>query len=139
MGKELKLFIALNRAVTSFTKRTNKIVTQYDITYSQFAVLEVLYHKGALTVGDVQEEILSSSGTIAIINKNLEKNNLIVKFQDNKDKRKYMLKLTTKGMDLIKEVYPKNEKMIINSMSVLNFEEQEYMLNCLKKITGYKR
>ncbi|MCY1152996.1 MAG: MarR family transcriptional regulator [Sphaerochaetaceae bacterium] len=139
MGKELKLFIALNKAVTSFTKKTNKIVTQYDITYSQFAVLEVLYHKGALSVGEVKEKILSSSGTIAIIIKNLEKNDLIVKFQDNKDKRKYILKLTNKGMNLISEVFPKNEEMIINSMNVLNFAEQEYMLNCLKKISGYKR
>jgi MarR family 2-MHQ and catechol resistance regulon transcriptional repressor len=139
MEKELKLFIALNKAVNSFTKKTNKIVTQYDITYSQFAVLEVLYHKGALSVGDVKEEILSSSGTIAIINKNLEKNKLIVKFQDNKDKRKYILKLTTKGIDLITEVYPKNERMIVNSMNVLDLEEKEYMLNCLQKITGYKR
>lgn len=139
MEKELKLFIALNKAVNSFTKKTNKIVTQYDITYSQFAVLEVLYHKGALSVGDVKEEILSSSGTIAIINKNLEKNKLIVKFQDNKDKRKYILKLTTKGIDLITEVYPENERMIVNSMNVLDLEEKEYMLNCLQKITGYKR
>ncbi|MGD6730737.1 MAG: MarR family winged helix-turn-helix transcriptional regulator [Pleomorphochaeta sp.] len=139
MGIELKLFISLNKTVNSFTKKTNKIVTQYDITYSQFAVLEVLYHKGALSVGEVKEKILSSSGTIAIIIKNLEKNDLIVKFQDNKDKRKYILKLTNKGMNLISEVFPKNEEMIINSMNVLNFAEQEYMLNCLKKITGYKR
>ncbi|MDC7248310.1 MAG: MarR family transcriptional regulator [Sphaerochaetaceae bacterium] len=139
MGIELKLFISLNKTVNSFTKKTNKIVTQYDITYSQFAVLEVLYHKGALSLGEVKEKILSSSGTIAIIIKNLEKNDLIVKFQDNKDKRKYILKLTTKGMNLISEVFPKNEEMIINSMNVLNFAEQEYMLNCLKKITGYKR
>jgi MarR family 2-MHQ and catechol resistance regulon transcriptional repressor len=139
MGNELKLFISLNKTVNSFTKKTNKIVTQYDITYSQFAVLEVLYHKGALSVGEVKEKILSSSGTIAIIIKNLEKNDLIVKFQDNKDKRKYILKLTDKGMNLISEVFPKNEEMIINSMNVLNFTEQQYMLNCLKKITGYKR
>lgn len=136
--KEMKLFIALNATVNSLTKKTHKIVTQYGLTLSQFAVLDVLYHKGDLSVGDVQKLILSSSGTIAIIIKNLEKNNLIKKLQDEGDKRKYILRLTTKGAFLIDKVYPKHEDNIISSISVLNCEEQDCVLKSLKKITGYK-
>jgi len=106
---------------------------------SQFAVLEVLYHNGELSVGDVQNKILSSSGTIAVIIKNLEKNKLIVRFQNNEDKRKYILKLTKVGTSLINKVYPKHEEMLISSISVLNCEEQETVLYGLKKITGYKK
>ena len=135
---EIKLFIALNKTLNSLTRKTHKIVTQYGITLSQFAVLEVLYHKGDLSVGDVQKRILSSSGTIAVIVKNLEKNNLIVRVQDNEDKRKYILKLTLKGASLINKVYPKHEEMLISSINVLNYQEQQNVLKSLRKITGYK-
>ncbi|WP_235899151.1 MarR family transcriptional regulator [Suipraeoptans intestinalis] len=41
------------------------------MTLSQFAVLEALYSKGDLTVGEVREKILSSVGTIPVIVNNL--------------------------------------------------------------------
>lgn len=40
---------------------------KYGLTTSQFGVLVALYHKGSLSVGEVQEKILSTSGTIPVI------------------------------------------------------------------------
>ena len=53
---ELKIFIGMSRAINKINRATNKIYTKYGLTSGQFAVLEVLYHKGDLSVGEVQEK-----------------------------------------------------------------------------------
>ena len=135
--QELKAFIAMSRALNEINRNTISIVKEYGISTSQFAVLEALYHKGDLTVGEVQEKILSTSGTIAVVIRNLENSGLIYKIQDSNDKRRYILKLSDKGLDLIAKVYPKNEKMLLSVMSSLNQEELNNLLLYMKRLTGY--
>jgi MarR family 2-MHQ and catechol resistance regulon transcriptional repressor len=135
--QELKAFIAMSRALNEINRNTISIVKEYGISTSQFAVLEALYHKGDLTVGEVQEKILSTSGTIAVVIRNLENSGLIYKTQDSNDKRRYILKLSDKGLDLIAKVYPKNEKMLLSVMSSLNQDELNDLLLYMKRLTGY--
>ncbi|MGD1819850.1 MAG: MarR family winged helix-turn-helix transcriptional regulator [Pleomorphochaeta sp.] len=135
--QELKAFIAMSRALNEINRNTISIVKEYGISTSQFAVLEALYHKGDLTVGEVQEKILSTSGTIAVVIRNLENSGLIYKTQDSNDKRRYILKLSDKGLDLIAKVYPKNEKMLLSVMSSLNQDELNNLLLYMKRLTGY--
>ncbi len=135
--QELKAFIAMSRALNEINRNTISIVKEYGISTSQFAVLESLYHKGDLTVGEVQEKILSTSGTIAVVIRNLENSGLIYKIQDSNDKRRYILKLSDKGLVLISKVYPKNEKMLLSVMSNLNQEELNNLLLYMKRLTGY--
>ena len=136
--QELKIFIAMNRALDLINKTNYKIINRYKLTTPQFAVLEALYHKGDLSVGEVQEKILSSSGTIAVIIKNLERDNLIIRYQDKNDKRKYILNISERGKVLMDEVYPEIETNIVTQISVLDEEDQDLLLSNLKKLTGYK-
>lgn len=53
---ELKILIGMHRAVNKIDGKTIKIVKQYGLSLGQFAVLEALYHKGDMTVGQVQEK-----------------------------------------------------------------------------------
>ena len=136
--QELKIFIAMNRALNLINKTNFKVINNYKLTPPQFAVLEALYHKGNLSVGEVQEKILSTSGTIAVIIRNLEKDNLITRYQDKNDKRKYILSISEKGQLLMDEVYPEIEKNILSQISVLDESEQDILLKYLKKLSGYK-
>jgi MarR family 2-MHQ and catechol resistance regulon transcriptional repressor len=135
---ELKIFIAMNRALNFINKDNSKVLNKYKLTPPQFAVIEALYHKGELSVGEVQEKILSTSGTIAVIIKNLEKDNLITRHKDKIDKRKYILSISEKGQLLMDKVYPEIEANINSHISVLDESEQDILLKYLKKITGYK-
>ena len=58
-------------------KKTSKIAAEYNLTFSQFMVLEALYSKGDMSVGEVRERILSSVGTIPLIVNNLVKMNYV--------------------------------------------------------------
>ncbi len=133
---ELKIFIGMSRALNKINRATNKVYTKYGLTSGQFAVLEALYHKGELSVGEVQDKILSTSGTIPVIVKNLEKEGFLQKSNDESDKRRFILQITQKGKELMDIIYPENEDIIISMINVWNKEEQEVILNYMRKFGG---
>lgn len=130
---ELKILIGLHRAINYIDRQSTKIFSEYQLTLGQFAVLEVLYHKGDMTVGQVQEKILSSGGTMPLIINNLEKRGYLIRKTDTKDKRRCILHLTVQGQELIGQVYPRNEARIIELMSYWTDEEKEQLAILLKK------
>ena len=130
---ELKILIRMHRTANAIDRKTAQIAGAYGLTLGQFSVLEALYHKGDLTVGQVQEAILSTSGTIPVIVGKLEKEGMLTRCQDDKDRRKFILHLTDKGRKLIAEVYPKNEEMIISEMGCWSDDEKEQMAAMLLK------
>lgn len=95
--------------------------------------MEALYHKGALSVGQVQEKILSTSGTITVIINNLEARGYIRRETDPHDRRRFILDLTDSGRQLIACVYPENEARIIDIMGLLTAQEQQTLVGLLKK------
>ncbi len=133
---ELKIFIGMSRALNKINRATNKVYTKYGLTSGQFAVLEALYHKGDLSVGEVQEKILTTSGTIPVIVRNLEKEGLLEKTRDEEDKRRFILRITKKGRDLMDLVYPENEAIIVSMINTWSKEEQEQILKYMKKFAG---
>ena len=130
---ELKLLIGLHRVCNEIDRRSSQIFAQYGLSLGQFAVLEVLYHKGNLSVGEVQKKILSTSGTIPVIVNNLTKRGLVERLTDVDDKRKCILHITEEGKKLMREVFPKNKTTIIDSMSNWSDEEKNKILKILKK------
>jgi MarR family 2-MHQ and catechol resistance regulon transcriptional repressor len=121
---ESNLIISLHRIVTDLDRKTKVLCQKQGLTFGQFMVLETLYHKGPLSVGEVKESILSTDGTIPVIVANMEKAGLLARKQDEKDRRKSILSLTKKGRDIIREVYPDNAEMIHTAFSVWNDREK---------------
>ena len=139
MGRiEMKILIGLHRNVNTLDKKTAKIASEYHLTFSQFMVLEALYSKGDMSVGEVRERILSSVGTISLIVNNLVKMKYIERIPDKKDRRVCILHLTKEGYEVISKIAPKNEAKITKSMDVLDQDEKETLLYLLKKIGGIK-
>lgn len=137
MGKiEMKILIGLHRNVSLLDKKTSDIASEYHLTFSQFMVLEALYSKGDMTVGEVRDRILSSVGTISLIINNLVKMNYVERLPDENDRRVCVLRLTREGREIIRKAAPKNEEMILDSLSVLSDEEKQQMVYLLKKIGG---
>lgn len=134
----MNILIGLHRNVNAFDKKTFKIIKEYNLTFSQFMVLEALYNKGDMSVGEVRERILSSVGTIPLIVNNLVKKNYIERLSDENDRRVCILHLTKEGRDLIEKIIPVNEAMIVQSMDVLNQKEREQLLYLLKKLGGIR-
>ncbi len=134
---DLKILIALHRVINAVDSKTIKLVKSYGLSLGQFAVLEVLYHKGEMTVGQVQKKILSTTGTMPVIIKNLEKRKLISHKEDENDKRKRLLYITDKGRDIISQVFPKNKEIIIDYFKNMEIDEKKEFLRLMKSL-NYK-
>lgn len=130
----LAAFISLKRANQSISKKELETIKKTGLTISQFAVLEILYSKGDLKVGEIINGILGTSGNMTVVLKNLEKENYIEKYTDPSDKRSFIIKLTNKGSLLIEDMLPSHLDNIDNFMSVLSNEEQKSLIKILAKL-----
>ncbi len=130
------IVIGLHRVVADLDHKTKQLCSRHGLTLGQFAVLESLSTKGDLTVGEVKKLILSSDGTIPVVIGNLEKQGYILRHQDEKDKRKYIISLTESGRDLIETVMPENNRMLTKALSGISKEDKQQLA---KIIAAYRK
>lgn len=130
----LKIIIGLHRHVNAVDRQTSQIANKHGLTFSQFAVLEALFHKGDMTVGSIQKHILSSPGTIPLIINNLTKAGYTTRLAHPQDKRACIVRLTKSGRAIITQAIPENASMIEEYFHNLKPNEQNLLLNLLKKI-----
>ncbi len=123
--RALKAYTKLMRAAESVTARVSRIITSAQLTVSQFGVLEVLYHKGALCQRDIASKILKSTGNITMVIDNLEKRGLVRRERTAEDRRYFTIHLTNEGRSVIAEVFPQVMSAIIGEMTILQESEQE--------------
>ncbi len=133
-NENLKLFVVLNKCTLSIGKKSEKNIKITGLTVPQFSVLEMLYHKGDLKVGDIIEKSISSVGNISLIIDNLQKLEFVEKRKCKSDGRITYVSLTEKGRNLIASMWPGHEADLDNIMSVLNSEEKDTLITLLKKL-----
>lgn len=131
--KSMAVYISMSRVINTLRRENNKLILKHDLTLGQFAVMEALYSKGRLSTGEVMEKILSTSGNIPVIVKNLEKDGFITREQDESDKRRFILDLTDKGKDLMDEIVPENLKFMDELISLWDDDEKEELIILMNK------
>lgn len=132
----LKAIIALSRCTQSVNKREYKTIKEGGLTFSQFAVLEVLYHKGDLRVSEIIDKILSTGGNMTVVIDNLAKDDLVKRCADPEDRRVSLISITEKGRKLMGEIFPKHIDNVDEIFSVLSAEEKNNLISLLKKLSG---
>lgn len=131
--KSMAVYISMSRVINTLRRENNKLILKHDLTLGQFAVMEALYSKGRLSTGEVMEKILTTSGNIPVIVKNLEKDGFITRKQDESDKRRFILDLTDKGKDLMDEIVPENLKFMDELISLWDDDEKEELIILMNK------
>lgn len=129
----LSTLITFTRAEHTIHKKELQTIKESGLTTAQFGVLEVLYNKGDLKIFEIMEKILTTSGNITVVIKNLEKDGLVKKNSDPEDKRSTIISITDKGKKIIEDILPKHIENISDIFSVLTEEEQISLKNILKK------
>jgi len=132
----LKALIALSRCTHNVHKREYRTIKAGGLTVSQFAVLEILYHKGDLRVCEIMEKILTTGGNMTVVIDNLVKENLVERCSDPKDRRVNLISITEKGRNLISEIFPKHLENINDIFSILTSEEKKNLIKLVKKLSG---
>jgi len=130
----MKTWMQLGRVVNKYTSREILYFTEHDLTFNQFKVLEVLYHRGNLNIGSITKLTMSTPGNITVVVKNLKRDGWITSVCDPEDKRASILSITQKGSDKMSEVFPQHAINLKNTMDVLSDEELDTLHQLLKKV-----
>ena len=132
--RTLDTFIKLTRCTNSLLSRLAERNTVGDLTWSQFAVLEALYHLGHMTQGEISTKVLKSGSNMTTVIDNLERDGLVRRERDAKDRRVIHVHLTEAGTGKIEAVLPGHVAALVEEFSILSAKEQESLSALCKKL-----
>lgn len=130
----LKLWIALARAFAAVEQRAAADVARHGLTLAEFAVLEALYHKGPLLLGELQRKILVSSGGVTYLVDRLEERALVRRVLSEEDRRARYAELTEDGVALMRRIFPQHAACIREVAAALEPAEQAEATRLLKQL-----
>lgn len=137
MKINLKALTILLRATRSVEKVIKQDIASYDLNPSEFGVLEYLYHKGNQPMANLCNRLLMANSSMTYVVDNLAAERFVEKIENKDDKRSNFVKLTLKGEEYIKSIFPNHEEKIDQIFSLLTAEEVEALSKSLKKIGIY--
>lgn len=130
----LRVWIALARCYSTYSKAISCKITEYGLTAPQFGVLEALYHLGPLPLGELADKLLVTGGNVTYVMDRLEQQKLVRRERSPEDRRVIQAKLTAKGNALIADVFPGHGEFIERLSGNLESDEQEELRRLLKKL-----
>jgi MarR family 2-MHQ and catechol resistance regulon transcriptional repressor len=129
-----RLWLVLARAYGSMVNYIEGSIVAQGLGLSDFMVLEVLLHKGPLTISAIGEKVLLASASMTSAIDRLEKRGLVRRKTCDSDRRIRFVELTDCGKAFIEEIYARHEKDLEAVISQLSEEERRAIYDGLKKI-----
>lgn len=132
----LKLVVGLKRVNANLEKVMHDDILEHGLNVNEFAILELLFHKGEQQIQTIKEKILvANSSTSYLLNKLIEKK-LCHRRLDENDKRIAYISLTESGKTLMESVFPKHASVLENTAKNLTDKEIATLRKLLKKMSG---
>jgi MarR family 2-MHQ and catechol resistance regulon transcriptional repressor len=132
--RALNAYIKLQRAAETVLSRTTEHLSDHNLTQSQFAVLEALYHLGTLSQRDLAEKVLRSTGNISAVLKILERRGLIERERTPEDNRYMAVQITDEGRILLESFFDQHVRGIVAEMSALTADQQDELSRLCRKL-----
>lgn len=136
MGQEsgTHVWLVLWKASRAVERNALESISGLGIGLSDFAVLELLLHKGPQSVNWIGRKVLLSSGSITAAIDRLEARKLVKRTTDAEDLRSRIVKLTGSGRKLIERAFAKHAADMEETIAVLRPREREDLVRLLKKV-----
>ena len=132
--RALNAYIKLMRASESVQSQLDQHLGAHNLTESQFGVLEVLYHLGAMYQNELGAKLFTSKGNVTHVLDNLEKRDLVRRQRNPNDRRQVLVDLTATGRETVKAVLPDHVARIVTLFSSLSAKEQDTLGALCKKL-----
>jgi MarR family 2-MHQ and catechol resistance regulon transcriptional repressor len=129
-----KLWIVLARAYEAMANYVEQRVAAEGLCLSDFEVLELLLHKGPMTMSGIGEKVLLANASMTSVIDRLDGRGFVTRKNDEKDRRVRMVELTTRGHAFISELYPRHAQDLESVMQVLDDAERDQLKALLKKL-----
>lgn len=135
----LKLWVVLSRAHEAVGDFAKLDIERGELSLTEFAVIEALYHKGDLTAGEVSERVLLQSGSLTYVINKLVERGLVARRACDTDRRLRYLRLTASGKALMKRIWPGHAAVIELATSGLSAAGKRTAIRLLRKMGLHAR
>jgi MarR family 2-MHQ and catechol resistance regulon transcriptional repressor len=119
----LRLWVIMSRAHAAIAEHASEDAARHGLTLAEFAIVEALYHRGPMLLGEVQRRILVSSGGITFLVDRLAAKGLVERRTCTADRRARYAALTDKGEALVAEIFPAHAVALTRAMGGLSMSE----------------
>lgn len=130
----LKLFTVLARAHAAMQEKSRDDIRRHGLTPAEFAVLEALYHRGQLLLGEIKSRILVSSGGITYLVDRLEERGLLERRACPEDRRARYAALTPRGVEFMATIFPDHARCLARAAEALSPDEKRQAIELLKSL-----
>ena len=133
-AQSLKLWVVLSRAHAAVSAHAQADIARHGLTFMEFGVLEALYHKGPLLLGEVQRKILVTSGGVTYLVDRLAGRGLVERRRCPTDRRAYYAALTPEGEAVIADIFPAHAAALDRALAGLDADEKDEAIRLLRKL-----
>ncbi|MFD1390601.1 MarR family winged helix-turn-helix transcriptional regulator [Alkalibacillus flavidus] len=123
------------RYISNMVKqRGREILNHYPITPPQFIALQWLLDSGDLTIGELSKKMYLAFSTTTDLVDRMEKNELIERIRDPKDRRVVRIHLLERGKDIIDEVIDKRQQYLRDVLKSYSSDEVETLRRSMTQL-----
>ena len=130
----LKLWVVLTRAYQAVQQHAAADQERSALSEGEFAVMDVLYHKGPMLLVEVQRRVLVSSGGITYLVDRLVRKGLVERRPCSHDRRASYAALTQAGNDVMDRIFPEHTDAIVHATAALSPAEKRQAIELMKKL-----
>ena len=128
------VWLVMIKAMQALTRYATAGIEDTGLGNSDFRVLEVLLHKGALPVNTIGPMVGLTPGSISVAVDRLVEQGLVNRVESAEDRRVRIVALTPRGKGLIVPAFRKHSGQMRKVLSELSPEELSGLEVALKKI-----
>ncbi len=138
-GEGTHLWLLVMKTFHAISAHAKADLMRNGLGLSDFAILEVLLHKGPLPVNAIGPKVHLTPGSISTAVERLHARRLVSRVEDAEDRRVRTVRLLPKGRTLAEAVFNKHQAAIDRISGGLSRHEAAQLATLLKKLGKYAK
>ncbi len=128
------LWLVLMKAHRTLQRLATRSIEASDICLSDFAVMEMLLHKGPQPVNEIGRRVELTSGAITTAVDRLESRRLVTREAHESDRRARIVRLTPRGKEQAAKVFASHRTAMDLAATGLSKTERAMLIELLRKL-----
>jgi DNA-binding MarR family transcriptional regulator len=129
----------LRQIIRAIDLQSRNLAKSFGLTGPQIIILKTLAKRPNVMVGEIAREISLSQATVTTILDRLERKGMAEKRRDEADKRRVLVNITPKGMQILEQNPSILQEQFLREFGKLREWEQTQILSTLQRIAGMMR
>src|SRR6266550_3263087 len=128
------LWLVMMKAHRTLERLADRSIQSLDVCLSDFAVMEMLLHKGPQPVNEIGRRIELTSGAITTAVDRLESRGIVTREAHESDRRTRIVRLTARGKEQAAKLFAGHKTAMDFAASRLSKTERATLIQLLRKV-----